>query len=141
METQIQQSKPTIGRVDPVQRIIEEALTIVLIPTVVMMVIHVLTTFITASFSWLMVLHVLFSITLAVFASRSKMEWSQAATAIGSAGFAVGLIGGLIVFLRTFSVVTFFELLTNPFILAALDAAVGGIAILLVPAIMKLYQK
>lgn len=135
------QSPLALNRVDPVQRMTEDALAVVLIPTAVMMVVHIITIFLTGRFTTFLVLHALFSIVVAVYASRAKMDWSRAAIAIGSAGFAVALVGGIIVFVRTFSVLTFFELLTNPFIIAAFDALVGGIAVLIVPALFKLYQK
>lgn len=131
----------SLNRVDPVQRIIQDALAVVFQPTVVMVVVHLVASFLGASFTVILVLHALFSIVLGYFASESKMEWTRAASAIGSAGWAVAAIVGLVTFLRTFSVATFFGLLTDPFILAAFDAVVGGIAVLAIPAIKKLYQK
>lgn len=135
------QSPLALNRVDPVQQMIEEALAVVLIPTAVMLVVHIITIFLTGSFTTFLLLHALFSIVVAVYAARAKMDWSRAAIAIGSAGFAIAFVGGIIVFGRTFSVLTFFELLTNPFIIAAFDALIGGITVLVVPALLKLYQK
>lgn len=131
----------SLNRVDPVQRIVQDALAVVFQPTAVMIVVHVLLTFITKSFAAVLVLHALFSITLAYFATQQDMDWTRAASAIGSAGWTVAAIAGLITFIRTFSVPTFFGLLTDPFIIAGFDALVGSIAVLAIPALKKLYQK
>jgi signal transduction histidine kinase len=130
-----------LNRVDPVQRMIQDALAIVFQPTVVMVVLHVGMTFLSTSFTLILVLHALFSILLAYFATQKKMDWSRAAIAIGSAGWTVAAIAGLLTFLRTFSVATFFALLTDPFIIASFTAVIGGVAVLAIPAIQKLYQK
>jgi len=140
MEDQ-KKSPLSLNRVDPTQQMIEGALSVLLLPTLGMLLIHCILIFITSSWPALLVVHGLFAIALAVLFARAHTPWQQASTATGFAGFVITLIAGILFFFTSFTALHFFTLLTQPFMIAAFDAIVCGIAVLIVPLILRLYQK